>query len=77
MIEIKLNSYFEEMNIHIQKLNRAIGVLQPLYPIYFNVLEELDETQKEKLEAINFLIQNIESLIKTGQKIETIYKTKQ
>ena len=150
MIEIKLNSYFEEMNIHIQKLNRAIEVLKPLYPIDFDVLEDLDETQKdkldilvfrflklqdllgakifrtflefleyptndflsilkelekmgivdidtwatlrklrntiahdypeddeEKLEAINFLIQNIESLIKTGQKIENLYKTKQ
>jgi len=54
MIEIKLNSYFEEMNIHIQKLNRAIGILKPLYPIDFNVLENLDETQQDKLDILVF-----------------------
>ena len=67
MTKLKLETYFNEMNIHIQKLNRAIEVLEELYPITFDKLEELNEIQKDKLDILVFRFIKLQDLL--GAKI--------
>ena len=70
-IKKRLNFYFLEANKHIEKLKKAKKVLYKFYPFTIDILEELSENQKDKLDVLIFRFSKFQDLL--GEKIFRYY----
>ena len=70
-IENRLKLYFLEADKHIEKLKKAKIVLQKFYPFNIDTLEELEETEKDKLDVLIFRFSKLQDLM--GEKIFRYY----
>ena len=67
IIKKRLQLYFEEGEKHIEKIHKAINVLEKYYPFTIDTLEELNEIEKDKLDVLAFRFAKLQDLI--GEKI--------
>ena len=67
MLKKRLNHYFNEAKIHIDKIQKANRVLKKVMPIDITTLENLSEQQQDKLDILAFRFSKLQDLL--GDKI--------
>ena len=67
MLQKRLKYYFNEAQIHIDKIKKANKVLKEVMPIDITTLENLSEQQQDKLDILAFRFSKLQDLL--GDKI--------
>jgi hypothetical protein len=61
----KLKLHLEESNIHIDRLNDVLNVLEKLYPLTTETIEILSLENKDKLDVLAFRFSKLQDLLGT------------